>query len=192
MSGNALLAVGAAAGLSGIGTLRLSWGTAQRSVLLNAVGWALLGGALIAGWIAAGAWGATVVSLWAMGAALALLAAAAWGDPSARGKASNRRAGMVPEPGEPRQVLRRMTTFCIVTIGGIAAAIALGVMMRWVALLGGADEADANVLAFFAVPLAWATLAFALLMTACRKRQLAIIAISVVAAIPALISGSMM
>ncbi|NLR71373.1 hypothetical protein HGI47_10875 [Novosphingobium sp. ERN07] len=192
MSGSALLAVGAAVGLSGVGTLRLSWGAAQRSTLLNAIGWAMLVGALIAGWASAGAWGATVVSLWAMGAALALLAAAAWGDPSARGKASNRRAGMVPEPGEPRQVLRRVTTFCIVIIGGLAAAIALGVMTRWVALFAGADEADANVLAFFAVPLAWAILAFVLMMTDRRKRQLAMIAIPNFAAIPALISGSVM
>lgn len=191
MSGSALLAVGAAAGLSGVGALRLSWGVAQRSTLLNTVGWVMLGGALIAGWTSAGAWGATVVSLWAMGAALALLAAAAWGDPSPRGKGSNRRAGMLAEPDEPRQTLRRVTTFIIVTVGGLVAAVAFGVATRWVALLIRADEANANVLAFFAVPLAWSVLAFALLMTGRRKRQLAMIAIPVVVSIPALISGSM-
>lgn len=192
MSGSALLAVGAAAGLSGVGALRLSWGVAQRSTLLNAIGWVMLGGALIAGWTSAGAWGATVVSLWAMGAALALLAAAAWGDPSPRGKVSNRRAGMLAEPGEPRQTLRRVTTFIIVTVGGLVAAVAFGVATRWVALLIEAEEANANVLAFFAVPLAWSVLAFALLMTGRRKRQLAMIAIPVVVSIPALVSGSVM
>ena len=74
----------AIAAIAGIGVLRLSWGRDHRSATLNTAGWALLGGGTVAGWLAAGAWGATVVSLWAMGAALVCLAAAAWISPPAR------------------------------------------------------------------------------------------------------------
>ena len=84
MAQDGLLLTGAIAAIAGIAVLRLSWGRDHRSATLNTAGWASLGGGTVAGWLAAGAWGATVVSLWAMGAALVCLAAAAWVLPPAR------------------------------------------------------------------------------------------------------------
>ena len=101
MAQEGLLLTGAIAAIAGIGVLRLSWGRDHRSATLNTAGWALLGGGTVAGWLAAGAWGATVVSLWAIGAALVCLAAAAWISPPARRAASKRRAGVLPEGDEP-------------------------------------------------------------------------------------------
>lgn len=185
------MTAGALLGIIGIGALRLGWGRAQRSVILNTTGWASIGGGIAAGWAYAGAWGASIAFLWIMGAALVLQAIAAVRDPEGQAKGSNRRAGMLPEPGEPRHMPRRITTFVIVVAGGLATAIAIGVITRWAALLGHASEADANVLAFFAVPLVWSILAFLLLMTPDRKRQLAIIGLPMVAALPAIVEGSM-
>lgn len=190
MPGGGLLPAGVAAAVAGIIVLRLSWGRSQRSIPGNTLGWLLLVGAAIAGWAAAGAWGAAVVSLWSMGAALAALSIAAWNSPPARRAASNRRAGMLPEAGEPAHIARRITTFFIVTIGGLVSAIALAVTARWLAAAGGASEADANVIALFASPLGWTVIAFLLLMTQSHLRRFVILAVPLAAALPALVTGS--
>lgn len=191
MADVAVLTAGALLGLTGIGALRFGWGQVKRSVILNTAGWASIGSGLAAGWAYAGAWGTSVALLWIMGGALVLQAIAAFRDPAGQAKGSNRRAGMLPERGEPRDMARRIATFVIVVAGGLATAIAIGMITRRAALLGNASEADANVLAFFAVPLVWSILAFLLLMTPDRKRQLAIIGLPMVAAIPAILEGSM-
>lgn len=95
------LVPGALAGVAAIGVLRLSWGRKERNRLLNTLGWGLVALAIVLAWSAAGAWGAAVMSLWAMGAALLALGWAAWRSPPAKRSASNRRAGMLPEAGEP-------------------------------------------------------------------------------------------
>ncbi len=97
---------------------------------------------------------------------------------------------MLPEAGEPFRLAGRLTTFLLVVLAGMVSSVALAIATRWIALLIGASEANANVLALFAAPLGWTILAFLVLMTDSRKRQLAIIAISVASAIPALVSGS--
>lgn len=191
MPGNAMMVLGALAGVSGTGVLRLSWGREKRSAILNAIGWGLLVVSTAAGWAYAGAFGIAVASLWAMTAAFALLSVAASRDPAPQAKGAHRRESVLLEQGEPRHLSRRITTFSIVILGGLAMAIALGIMTRWAALLGRASEADANVLAFFAVPFAWAILTFLLLMTPDRKRQLMIIAGSILASVPAIAHGSM-
>ncbi|MCX7283460.1 MAG: hypothetical protein NTX28_05330 [Novosphingobium sp.] len=179
----------ALSGMAGAGVLRLAWARPARSVPLNTAGWTLIGVAMAAGWRQAGAWGVSVASLWTMAAALALIAVAGWRDPAGQSKGSNRRAGMLPEPGEARHLARRITTFAIVVAGGLATSVAIGLIARWAALLAEAGQADANVLAFFAVPLAWSILAFLLLMTADRKRQLALVIVPLVAAIPAVLGS---
>jgi len=186
-----MMTAGGLFGILGIGALRFAWGRANRSVILNTAGWMLIGAGLAAGWVYAGAWGVSIASLWAMAAALILLAIAAWRDPARKSRGSDRRAGMLPEPGEPRHLAKRITTFAIVVGGGLVAAIAIGVMTRWAALTVNASVADANVLVFFAVPLVWSILAFLLLMTENRKRQLVCIALPLIAAIPAIVKGSM-
>ena len=131
------------------------------------------------------------MALWAMGAAFAFLAVAAWQSPPARRRASSRRAGMLPEAGEPLRLGHRFATFLLVVLAGMLAAIALAIAARWISLLAGASEANANVLALFVVPLAWTILAFLMLMTDSRKRQGAILALSVAAALPALAAGQL-
>ena len=118
MAQEGLLLTGAIAAIAGIGVLRLSWGRDHRSATLNTAGWALLGGGTVAGWLAAGAWGATVVSLWAMGAALVCLAVAAWISPPARRAASKRRAGVLPEGDEPLGLGRRAASSLRVPANG--------------------------------------------------------------------------
>jgi len=182
---------GSVIAVAGVAVLRLAWARPRRSLPLNAIGWTLLAAAMVAGWVMAGAWGVSVITLWAMGAAFVLLAVAAWQSPSARRKASSRRAGMLPEAGEPLYLGRRVATFLIVVLAAMLASIAIAIAVRWLSLLTGASEANANVLALFVVPLAWTILTFLILMTGSRKRQLAIVAISVATVLPALASGSL-
>ena len=182
---------GSVTAVAGVAVLRLAWARPRRSLPLNAIGRILLAAAMVAGWMMAGAWGVSVMTLWAMVAAFVLLAVAAWQSPPARRKASIRRAGMFPEAGEPLQLGQRVATFLIVVLAAMLASLAIAIAVRWLSLLTGASEANANVLALFVVPLAWTILAFLILMTGSRKRQLAIVAISVATVLPALASGSL-
>lgn len=177
--------------IAAIAVLRLSWGQSKRSPMLNVLGWLAMALALVAGWSAAGAWGVSIVSLWAMGAAFIVLAHSGWRSPQARRAASNRRAGMLAEAGEPKRLGGRFLTFAIVVVAGMFASIALAVTARWVALLAGANEANANVIALFAAPLGWTVLVFLLLMTRSRKRQMTLLAAPLASAIAAFLSGGL-
>lgn len=181
-----------ASAIAAVLVLRFSWARERRSLLLNAAGWLLLVISLVSGWAFAGAWGVTVMSLWAMAAAFVILAFAAWKSPPARRKASNRRAGMLPEAGEPLRLASRCATFLLVVLGGMVSAVALAITTRWISLLTGASEANGNVLALFAAPLGWTILVFLILVTGSRKGQLAIIAVPVATAIPAFVTGSLL
>lgn len=192
MAQDVLLVLGTVGAIVAVLLLRLSWAQPRRSPSLNAAGWLFLAVSVASGWAIAGAWGVTVLSLWAMAAAFVALAFAAWKSPPARRKASNRRAGMLPEIGEPVRFGRRIATFLIVVLAGMVSAIALGIATRWISLLTGASEANANVLALFVVPLGWTVLTFLILMTDNRKRQLAILAAAFATAIPSLASGSLL
>lgn len=178
--------------IAAIVVLRLSWARPRRSIAGNGAGWLLLAVAVGAGWMVAGAWGVTVIALWAMGAAFVLLALAAYRSPPARRKASSRRAGMLPEGGEPLHLGGRCATFFLIVLAGMAASIALAIAVRWLSLLAGAGEANANVLALFVAPLAWTGLAFLILMIESRKGQLAILAACGATALPALATGSLL
>ena len=191
MAAESLFVAATGGAIAAVAVLRLSWARPRRSAALNAAGWLLLALSVTAGWAYAGAWGVSILSLWAMGAAFVVLAIAAWTSPPARRAASNRRAGMLPEGGEPLRLGRRIATFLIVVLAGMIAAIALGLATRWLALLVGASEANANVLALFVVPLGWTLLVFLILMTESRKRQFAILAATFATAIPSLVSGSL-
>jgi hypothetical protein len=191
MAEQILFLAGIAGAVAAVSVLRLSWARPGRSKPLNAAGWCLIAASLAAGWIFAGAWGVTVISLWAMGTAFVALAIAAWRSPATIRKASRRRARMLPESGEPLRVGRRSVTFLLVVLAGMVAAIALAIATRWVALLAGASEANANVLALFVAPLGWTIMTFMILMTERRKRQLAIILVTVATAIPAFAAGNL-
>lgn len=190
MDGNSALLFGAAAAASGVAVLRLSWSRPKRSPGMNFAGWILL---LLAGavaWNVAGAWGVSVEALVAMTMAFVFLALAAWTSPASSTKASNRRAGMLPEAGAPLHLGRRIVTFVIVTALALFASLGLALGIRLLVILGGAGEAGANVTAIFATPLTWAVLAYALLMTSDRRRQFAMLTIASLAAVPAFLQGA--
>jgi hypothetical protein len=152
MNGTPLIIVGAIAAAAAIGVLRLSWSRSVRSAPLNALGWGLLVLAAVLGWQGAGAWGAAVVALVGMATALAILAIAAATAPTGRALASSRRVRMLPEAGEPRRIGRRLGTFLIVLPLALLVSLGLAVVVRAIASLAGASEADSVTLAFFAHP----------------------------------------
>ena len=84
-----------------------------------------------------------------------------------------------------------MLTFAIVAVLSMAASIAAALFVRWAALLCGAAEGNASVLALFAAPLVWTMLAYLLLMTGSRKRQFAILGGTILTALPPVLSGAM-
>lgn len=187
-----LMLLGSVAAIAAMAVLRVSWGLPQRSAPLNALGWLLMALSVVLGWTGAGAWGVTVVSLWAIGAAMVLVGFAAWRSPPARRKPVKRRVGMLPEHGEPLHLGRRVATFLIVVPAALLASLALGLATRWIALLAGASEANANVLALFAVPVGWTLLAFLILMTTERRRQFALLAVTGTTALPAIVAGQLL
>ncbi|ARU17823.1 hypothetical protein A9D14_15845 (plasmid) [Croceicoccus marinus] len=190
MGGDPLLAAGSLLAATGVAILRLSWGRAGRSGVINAAGWGALAAAVLCGAAAAGAWGVAVVSLWAMAAGCALLAWAGFASQPAPTRASSRRAGVLPA-NAPLRLGGRVLTFLLVAVLAMASSIAIALGVRWTALLCGAAEGNATVLALFAVPLTWTLLAYALLMTDSRKRQFAIAGGAMLAAFPALLPGAM-
>ncbi|NVD28550.1 hypothetical protein HUO14_11615 [Parasphingorhabdus flavimaris] len=190
MIGELLFLTGSACAIAAVLVLRFSWARPLRSRPLNTAGWFLIAVSIAAGWSFAGAWGVTVMLLWMTMAAFFILAFAAWKSPPARRKPSNRRAGMLPESGEPLRLGSRFITFFLVALAAMVSSVALAIATRWIALIADASDANANVLALFAAPLGWTILAFLILMSDSRKCQLAILAVPVAAAIPAFITGS--
>src|SRR5690606_35226073 len=133
---------GALTAAASVALLRASWARPKRSMPLNAFGWGLIALAALLGWQGAGAWGASVVALAGMGAAAILLAVAAATAPPGKTRASNRRVRMLPEHGEPKQIGRRVATFVIVVPLALLVSIGLAVVIRALADLAGASEAD--------------------------------------------------
>jgi hypothetical protein len=190
MDGTAILLAGAAAITAGIAVLRVSWARKKRSAPLNALGWGLIAAALVFGWQGAGAWGASVVSLVGMGVATILLGVAAATAPSGKAKASNRRVKMLPEQGEPKQIGRRIATFLIVVPLALIVSLGLAVVVRAIADLLGASNADSIVLAFFATPFLWAILAHMLLIQQRRRGQWLVLLVSVLPIVPVAVTGA--
>lgn len=190
MSGDAILWLGVAAAVAGVAVLRLAWSQPRRSIALNAAGWGLLLLALLSGSAAAGAWGASIASLFAMGAAAVLLFVAAVRSPAGRGTVSNRRVKMLPEAGEPRRIGRRAATFAIVLLGGLLVSIVFAIGLRASGAALGWSEANSNATALFAVPVIWGVLACVLLMQESRRSQLLTLALCALPILPAALSGA--
>ena len=186
-----LVWTGAALGTAGVAALRLAWAQERRSPLLNTISWLLLAGGAVAGGVGAGAWGIAVASLFPMGVALVLLAAAAAAcSPAGRAKASNRRVNMLPEAGEPKRLGRRLGTFLIVAVAGLAASIAFAIAIRAAGSAVGWSEANAFAAAFFAVPIVWGILAAVLLMQASRRAQGLTLLAAAAPVLPFLLTGA--
>ena len=184
-----MLWAGVAGAALGVALLRYAWSLPRRSAAWNGAGWTALGGAAGLAAAAEGAWGLSVAALAAMTAAFVALALAGIRSPRGRTKASSRRAGMLPESGEPRRIGRRVITFLLTIVGGLTVSIGLGLAMRWLGDLLGWSEANASVAALYTVPVAWALLVFALLMQEKRRSQLLTLLACCVPALPMLASG---
>lgn len=168
----ALLAVAGLSAACGSGALRYSWSLPRRSILWNSVGWGCYGLAGILGWRSAGAWGVAIAALVAMAVIIPILAYSAFNAPPAGGaKPSSRRVHMLPENGEPLHLGGRILTFLIVALMALLVSIGIGLAARALLLALGATAANASVMSFFVMPLAWAILAYMLLMHESRVVQ---------------------
>lgn len=192
MGGDAPLLIACTAAVAAVLVLRVGWARHERSIPINLIGWSLMAVAALTAWRGDGAWGVAVATLAGMGAALALLTHAVATAPAGKttAAASNRRAGLLPEGAEPLALGRRIATFLIVVPGALIASIALAVAARAMAMGLGAVEADGNAIAFFTAPLAWAILAFLLLLQSARPRQGLTLLIATSPVIPVLLSGA--
>ena len=189
MDGTSLIVAGAIAAAVAVAVLRASWARPKRSAPLNTFGWGLIALAAALGWQGAGAWGASVVALVGMGAATVALTIAATTAPPGKTKASNRRVKMLPEHGEPKQIGRRIATFLIVVPLALLVSIGLAVVVRALADLAGASEADSVTLAFFATPFVWAILAHVLLIQQRRRSQWLVLLASALPVVPVALTG---
>jgi hypothetical protein len=97
---------------------------------------------------------------------------------------------MLPEAGEPKRIGRRLGTFLIVVVAGLAASIALGIAIRAAGSAIGWSEANAIAAAFFAVPIVWGILAAVLLMQASRRAQGLTLLVTAAPVLPFLLTGA--
>jgi uncharacterized iron-regulated membrane protein len=172
-AGDILLWLGSIAGAGSIGLLRHVWGRAQRSLALSGAAWGLLVVGLVLGAWAAGAWGIAIVSIVATLAAFVLLALAGLAARPARVTASNRRANMLPERGEPLRIGGRLLTFLLTVPLAFAVSVLIGLAARFLADRAGMHEANSNVLMLILMPLVWTLLATMLLIWPRMSRAVA-------------------
>ncbi len=191
MGAASLLLAGAFAAAAAVAMLRLAWAQRERSTALNSAGWGLLALAAVLGWAGAGAWGVSVTALVGMGVACVALTLAAASAPAGKAAASNRRVNMLPEAGEPRRIGRRLATFLIAVPLALLVSIGLAVVVRALADLAGASEADSMALAFFSAPLIWAILMHVLLIQQQRRAQWRVLLASALPILPVALTGLM-
>lgn len=166
-----LVWIGAAGAVAAVLQLRRAWSLPRRSAAANGIGWALmLAGAALA-LAGDGAWGLAVASLAGMTSAALLLAHAGWSAPKGKGRASDRKAHMLPEAGEPRHIGRRLLTFLLTVPLAFAASLLAALGARSLAGIAGWSDADGNAMTLLLVPLLWGILAFWLLMLPRRRSQ---------------------
>ncbi len=190
MAGGApLLWFAAGLGVAGVGALRYAWSLPRRSPMMNGIGWGLLVLSSVGAGLAEGAWGVSVAALCATLAAFAMLTVAGIRSPARQAKGSSRRAGMLPERGEPRRIGRRAGTFLLTIVAGFAVSIGLALAIRGLGGVLGWSEANANVLALFSVPVTWSILVYVLLMQQSRHSQIATLLACCVPILPVLLSG---
>jgi hypothetical protein len=156
-------------GVAAIALLRFAWSLPRRSRGWTSAAWVTLAVSVLSGWQAGGAWGVSVAALVTMAAACVPLALACTDAPRRNGKTAERSPAMPPR--EPRRIVRRVITFLLVMPGGLVAAMGLGFVVRGLGSASHWGEANANVAALYAVPIAWAVLAVVLLMQMRRISQ---------------------
>lgn len=180
---------GSIAMVAGVAALRHAWGRPRRSTLRNASAWGLVlvgAGLALAG---NGAWGLAVAALAGMATAAALLAHAGWSAPHGRGRASTRKVNMLPGPGEPLHLGRRIATFLLIVPLGFATSLLAALGARALAAMAGWSEANANALALALLPLAWGLLSSWLIMLPRRSAQAAWLAAPAAAGLGLILLG---
>lgn len=185
----ALVWIGAAGLVAAVLQLRRAWSLPRRSAMQNGIGWALMlvGAALaLAG---NGAWGLAVAALFGMAAAALLLAHAGWTAPKGKGRASDRKAHMLPEKGEPRHIGRRLLTFILTVPLAFAASLLAALGVRALAGMAGWSDADGNAMTLLLLPLLWGFLAFWLLMLPRRRAQFTWLAVPAAAGLGLIFIG---
>jgi len=189
-SASPLLWLACGLGVAAVGLLRFAWSLPKRSVGWNASAWVALAGSVILAWNGEGAWGVAVAGLVTMTVSFLALAIAGATSPAGRAPASNRRASMLPQPGEPKRIGRRIGTFLLVVVGGLCASIGLAVALRGAGGALGWNEANTLVLGLFSVPIAWAVLASIILMQTSRRNQIVTLLVCCLPALPSLLTGA--
>lgn len=184
-----LVWLGAAAIVAAVLQLRRAWGLPRRSAAANGIGWALMFVGAVLALADHGAWGLAVASLCGMASATLLLAHAGWTAPKGKGRASDRKAHMLPEQGEPRHIGRRLLTFLLTVPLAFAAALLAALGVRALAGMAGWSDADGNATALLLLPLLWGILAFWLLMLPRRRSQWTCLAIPAVAGLGLIFIG---
>ncbi|WP_375291724.1 hypothetical protein [Qipengyuania sp.] len=167
--------IAAALAIAGVTVLRLSWGRADRSTVLNIGGWTTLLAALVVGDSAAGEWGVAVTALVATFAACVALAFAA-AQPARKARAKTIRTS---HRGSSEVAVTQRSGWVTFVIAGplaLVASLLLALAIRALILMAGGAEADGNVAVLATVPVAWPVLTFALLMMTYRTRQFAWVA----------------
>jgi hypothetical protein len=133
--------------------------------------------------------GTAVATLFPMAAACLFLSIAALKSTPSKLKASNRRAGLLPEQGEPMRIAGRLLTFVLVGLLAAVIGVGMALALALLLLLAGMSEANAYALALQLMPVFWAAIAFAVLMQPSRRGQLKVLAIASVPVWPTLAAG---
>ncbi|WP_432770754.1 MAG: hypothetical protein HEQ22_08505 [Sphingopyxis sp.] len=178
-----LTLAGTAAIVVAVLLLRRAWGLPRQSAARNGIAWALLLAGVALALAGDGAWGLAVAALGGMTAAALLLAHAGWTSPRGKARASERKAHMLPAPGEPRQIGRRLLTFLLTVPLAYATASLVALAARALATLAGWSDANGNAAALLLLPLVWGILAFWLLMLPHRRAQCAWLLLPAVASL---------
>ncbi len=166
-----LVLIGAVVIVAAVLQLRRAWGLPRRSAAANGIGWSLLLAGVALALAGDGAWGLAVASIAGMATAALLLAHAGWTAPKGKGRASDRKAHMLPERGEPRALGRRLLTFLLTVPLAFAASLLAALGARALAGVAGWNDADGNAMTLLLLPLLWGILAFWLLMLPRRRAQ---------------------
>jgi hypothetical protein len=184
-----LVWIGAAAIVAAVLQLRRAWSLPRRSAIQNGIAWALMVAGAALALAGDGAWGLAVASLAGMAAASLVLAHAGWTAPASKARASDRKAHMLPEKGEPHRIGRRLLTFAITVPFAFAAALLAALGARALTGLAGWSDADGNAMALLLLPLLWGILAFWLLMLPRRRTQWVCLAVPAVAGLGLIFIG---
>lgn len=184
-----LVWIGAAATVAAVLQLRRAWSLPRRSAMQNGIAWAMMFAGAALALAGDGAWGLAVASLFGMAAAAVLLAHAGWTAPKGRGRASDRKAHMLPEKGEPLAMGHRLLTFLLTVPLAFVAALLTALGVRALAGMAGWSDADGNAMTLLLVPLLWGILAFWLLMLPHRRAQFAWLAVPAAAGLGLIFIG---